>query len=117
MNTAGSLTDRSKKELAELARRQGVRGWEAMSKEELLKALSRGTARKTKPVKVPSRVSIKPVGKTLTTKVGTKTIAKTPSKPTAKDTAKPTAKSAAKITKPAKLEASVPPVATAARSS
>ena len=115
MNSAGPLTDRSKKELAELARRQGVRGWDAMSKEELLKALSRGAAVKTKPVKVNSRLSLKTTTKTSTTKVSAKAIAKSPPKPTDKDSAKPTTKSAAKNTKPAKLEAGVPPTPIATR--
>jgi hypothetical protein len=65
MKNAGSLTDRSKKELADLARRRGIRGWEGMDKAGLVKALSRSssagkgakTAAKPKVVKPAAKVT------------------------------------------------------------
>lgn len=57
MKTAGSLSDRSKTELANLARRRGVRGWERMDKSALVKALSKVAAKPTAPAsKVPKVV-------------------------------------------------------------
>lgn len=75
MKTAGALGDRSKKELADLAKRKGVRGWERMGKDDLVRALSRLTA---KPAAKPA------------------------ARPAPKPIPRPTAKSAAKVTKPAK---------------
>ncbi|AMV26951.1 hypothetical protein VT84_21295 [Gemmata sp. SH-PL17] len=62
MKTAGSLTDRSKKELAELARRRGVRGWDGMDKPALLKALSKAPVA-AKPVAKPAKIAAKPTVK------------------------------------------------------
>ncbi len=63
MKTAGSLTDRSKKELAEMARRRGVRGWDALDKPALLKALAKSTgaspAKSAKPTKPTVKVAAK----------------------------------------------------------
>ncbi len=87
MRNAGSLGDRSKKDLADLARRRGVRGWESMTKDDLVRAINRAAARakaaqgSTKPAPATAR---KPVSK--------------PAKPAAR----PAAKSAAKVTKPLK---------------
>jgi hypothetical protein len=61
MSNAGSLSDRTKKELGEMARRQGVRGWETMTKDGLLKALARAKA--AKPAANPTRPAPKPVPK------------------------------------------------------
>ena len=72
MSTAAPLSDRSKKDLGEMARRQGVRGWEGMSKEALVRALTRLQATKSKPA----------------------------ARPAAKPLPKPVPKSAAKVTKP-----------------
>ncbi|MCI0703957.1 MAG: DUF4912 domain-containing protein [Planctomycetia bacterium] len=84
MKTAGSLTEQSKKELADLARRRGIRGWEGMDKGALVKALSRtSSAGSTKGPK-PKGKSAKPAS--------VKSVAKL-SKP------KP---SATRITRPAK---------------
>jgi hypothetical protein len=82
MKTAGSLTERSKKELAELARRRGIRGWEAMDKVALLKALAKITspAAASKPtVKAAAKVTkvAKPKTASKPTKVVTKPVAKT----------------------------------------
>ncbi|HEX4613118.1 MAG TPA: DUF4912 domain-containing protein, partial [Urbifossiella sp.] len=77
MKTAGALSDRSKKELADLAKRKGVRGWERMGKDDLVRALNRLTAN-PKPAAKPAP------------------------RPVAKPLARPAAKSAAKVTKPAK---------------
>lgn len=43
--TKPSLSDRSKKDLADLAKRKGVRGWDRLSKDDLVKALSRLAAK------------------------------------------------------------------------
>ncbi|MFM8271524.1 MAG: DUF4912 domain-containing protein [Gemmata sp.] len=67
MKTAGSLTDRPKKELAEIARRRGVRGWDGMDKTALLKALSKVTSA-PKPVKSSraAKSAVKPAVKVAT---------------------------------------------------
>jgi hypothetical protein len=104
MSTAGTLSDRSKKDLAELARRRGVRGWEGMNKDELLKALARNTASKNKPAMKTSRIPARSVGKSPAGKATPKSAPKVAVKPIVKEIAKPTAKSAAKITKPGKTE-------------
>jgi hypothetical protein len=44
MTTVGALADRSKHELATLAQRRGIRGWDSMTKDALLKALTRGAS-------------------------------------------------------------------------
>lgn len=72
MSTAGPLNTRTKKELVEMARRKGIKGFERMEKDDLVKALDRA-AKMPKPV----------------------------AKPTVMSPAKPVAKSAAKVTKPA----------------
>ncbi|MBX9623391.1 MAG: DUF4912 domain-containing protein [Gemmataceae bacterium] len=73
MSTAGPLNDRPKKDLADLARKKGVRGWDGMTKDQLVRALNRLSKSAARPsvkaVPVPTR---------------------------------PAAKSAAKVTKPAK---------------
>jgi hypothetical protein len=84
MSTASSLSDRSKKDLAGLARKKGIRGSDAMSKPELLKALAK--LQKVKPAAKPAPARVK---------------APAP---------KPVAKSAAKLTRPAKPAAVPKPV-------
>lgn len=91
MSTVASLSDRPKKELADLARRKGVRGWEAMTKDDLVRALNR-LAKPTPPARKPAPA------------------------PAPKLPARPAAKSAAKVTKPAvngshKAPAVPPPIA------
>ncbi|MBY0513012.1 MAG: hypothetical protein K2P78_03765, partial [Gemmataceae bacterium] len=54
MKTAAPLSDRSKKELGDMARRKGIRGWEAMSKEQLVRTLSRA-AKPAAPAKRKKR--------------------------------------------------------------
>jgi hypothetical protein len=91
MKTAGSLSDRSKTELANLAKSRGVRGWAAMDKDALIRALSKGAAA-AKPAKAATAV-------------------KSPApKPTTKVVAKGTkAKvAAARVTRPAKPVAPLP---------
>jgi hypothetical protein len=80
MTTAGSLSDRSKQDLAAMARRKKIRGWESMKKDELVKALTRAAAKAAK-----ARTAAK------TTKAAPRPV---------QPIAKPTAKSAAKVTKP-----------------
>jgi hypothetical protein len=85
MTTASSLSDRSKKELADLARKRGIRGYESMKKEDLVRALNRAAA-KAKAARSAG-----------------------PARPAAKaPTPKPAAKSAAKVTRPAKPTANGP---------
>jgi uncharacterized protein len=86
MSTAGSLNERSKKDLTNMARRKGIKGFEKMGKEDLVRALHR-SAKDSKP-------------------------ATKPSKPAPKAASKPVPKSAAKVTKPAKpVPRPAPPVA------
>ena len=66
MSTAAPLSDRSKKDLGEMARRKGVRGWEGMSKEALVRALTRVLATAKKK---PSTPTPKPVPKPSAAKV------------------------------------------------
>ena len=87
MSTAVPLADRSKKDLADLARRQGVRGWETMSKEQLVKTLAR--AKRAKAASPAAKPTVR------------KSAAPSATRPV-KPVAKPAAKSAAKVTKPAK---------------
>ncbi len=61
MKTAGSLSDRSKTELANLARNRGIRGWATMDKKALVKALSKLAA--AKPAKSAAKTT-RPVSKT-----------------------------------------------------
>jgi hypothetical protein len=97
MRTAGSLGDRSKKDLADLARRRGVRGWESMTKDDLIRAINRAAAR-SKPARDSKKPAAKPARKPAP-------------KPAARTPARPAAKSAAKFTKPlkpAKIETTRP---------
>ena len=95
MSNAGPLDNRPKTELANLARRRGIRGWETMNKGDLLKVLSRGaTTTKSKPAKTvkptkPAKTAARPARVTVKT--------------AAKVTAKRPVKSAAKLTKPTAL--------------
>jgi hypothetical protein len=98
MKTAGSLADRSKKELAELARRRGIRGWDGMDKGALVKALSRLAAKGTKTTAKPAVV--KPAAKVTKAKPSATRITR-PSKRVAKTARKPVPKRPAKDTKPA----------------
>ncbi|MBA4065258.1 MAG: DUF4912 domain-containing protein [Isosphaera sp.] len=90
MSTAGPLNDRPKKELAEMARRRGVRGWDAMDKAGLVRALSRLAA---KPAAAPKpKAAAKPALKPVT---APRLVKPAP-------VPKPAAKSAAKVTRPVK---------------
>lgn len=91
MSTAAPLSDLSKRELGDMARRKGVRGWETMSKDQLVRTLSRSSPKAAaKPASLPARAK--------------KPLAVPTAKPAARSTirpaAKPVAKSAAKVTKP-----------------
>ncbi len=116
MKTAGSLSDRTKTELANLARSRGVRGWESMDKVALVRALSKveGTAATpgAKPAKSAAKAT-RPVAKA-STKIVSKPVPRitrpdqTPTKPAAK----PAVKVAPKATKPtAAPPPAKPPVA------
>ncbi|MDY3556368.1 DUF4912 domain-containing protein [Gemmata sp. JC717] len=63
MKTAGTLNDRSKKELADLAKRNGVRGWEAMDKPALIKALAKKPAPKNSVTEKSAPKPAKPLVK------------------------------------------------------
>src|SRR5437762_6904082 len=56
--TSDPLLVRSKKQLADLARKQGVTGWHSMRKDELVKALGKIRARQNK--QTAARVPAKP---------------------------------------------------------
>ncbi len=79
MKTAGALSDRTKKDLIDLARKKGVRGFARMDRDQLINALNRlGAAPAAKPAPAPAP------------------------RPAPKPLPRPAAKSAAKVTKPAK---------------
>jgi hypothetical protein len=108
MSTAGPLSDRPKTELANMARRRGVRGWETMNKEALIKALSRSAPAKTArptPKAKPAKAA-KPAAKAAKPKAVPKSAARVVAKPKA---AKPAPKSAAKVTRPARPAARTAP--------
>jgi hypothetical protein len=90
--SSNPLSDRTKQELASLARRRGIKGWEGMKKDELVRALTRAAAKSSKPA---ARPAVKAAAK----KVATKPAAKVAAKP-AKVAAKPAAKVAAQTVKP-----------------
>jgi hypothetical protein len=129
MSAAVQLSDRPKSDLANLARRSGIRDWEAMNKGELVKALSRTApakpgvktatmkpirhtkaakaAKAPKPAKAgkpakPARPLAKPASRLV------KPVTKAAPRPAAKPLPKPAAKSAAKVTRPSKA---APPAA------
>lgn len=70
------LSDRSKKELADMARRRGVPKWDSLNKEQLIRALTKAES------KIPKSSSAKATVKTAKPAVKT-SAAKTTSKPTA----------------------------------
>lgn len=111
---AGLLNDRPKTELAKLASRRGIRGWETMNKGELIKALSRPvTAKPGAKVSKPNPTSKTTKPAPRAAKPAARVIQ--PAKPAAKPLPKPAAKSAAKVTRPAAKPATAaritPPVA------
>lgn len=82
-----ALSDRTKQELATLARRRGLKGWEGMKKEQLVKALARAEAKATRPAartttRTNPPAARRPVAKTpaakVTPKVAAKPVAKVP---------------------------------------
>ena len=87
MSTAGSLNDRSKKELAEMARRKGVKGFDGMNKDQLVRALNRAaSAAKPAPKPTKPKLPAKPVH-------GSAAKVTRPIKPAPKPTPAPVAKS------------------------
>ncbi len=110
MKTAGALSDRSKTELANLAKSRGVRGWATMDKVALVRALSKlssGTKSATSGAKTsPPKASTKVVSKAAKAKPTAPRITR-PAK-----AAKPAPKPAVKVAtgaKTAKPVASKPP--------
>ena len=75
MKTAGSLSDRSKTDLANLAKSRGVRGWATMDKGALVRALSKVVSA-PKPAKSAAKAT-RPVAKTATKVVSKAAKAKT----------------------------------------
>lgn len=110
MKNAGPLSERSKSELANLARARGIRGWADMDKGALVKALSKATAPKpAKPAtKVLSKVAAKPAKAkpaalrvTRPTKPAPKPVVKVAAVKPAAPAAKPAPKPPAVVVKPA----------------
>jgi hypothetical protein len=106
MKTAGSLSDRSKTDLANLAKSRGVRGWATMDKVALVRALSKVVGA-PKPAKSAAKAT-RPVAKTSTKVVNKSAKAKTaaprithPAKAATKPAPKAVVKVPAKSTKPA----------------
>lgn len=101
MKTAGSLSDKSKADLANLARSRGVRGWATMDKGALVKALSKsaGAAKPAKSSPKAARPATKPatkvVGKSTKAKPAAPRITR-PSKP-ARPAPKPSVKVSTKV--------------------
>jgi len=54
-NTANPLNSRSCKDLAEMAKKRGVRGWHSMRKDQLIKALARVNGKPKSRVAAPAR--------------------------------------------------------------
>jgi hypothetical protein len=113
MKTAGSLSDRSKTELANLAKSRGIRGWATMDKVALVRALSKVSS-VPKPAKAAAK-STPPAPKAATKVVSKAAKAKTaatritrPTKTATKVATKP-AKAVVKVTaKGAKPTAKLP---------
>jgi uncharacterized protein len=69
MSNVGQLNDRPKAALANMAKRRGIRGWESMNKDDLVRALMRGSSpsksRTNTPTKKhhPARVTVKAAAK------------------------------------------------------
>ncbi len=109
MNNAGLLNDRPKTELAALARRRGISGWEAMNKGELLKALTRVSAKSVptnakaaKPSKLGTTAKTAVVAKPANQSAPAAKPAARITTPATRPLPKPAAKAAAKVTRPAK---------------
>lgn len=129
MSTAGPLADRSKKDLSALARKKGVKGWDGMTKDELVRALNRlskpaakpalktapprPTAKSAAKVTKPARPDAKPAplvnGNGSHKPVGPRLADLAPPKPVAKPAAPAPAPVAAKPAVPAKSTAKPPP--------
>ncbi len=120
MKNAGSLADRSKTELANLARSRGIRGWADMDKGALVKVLSKAPAAKppAKSAKPVAKVSAKPAALRVTRPAKSakppakqvKVVAKGAPKP-AKAAAPVLAKPPAVVVKPALAKAPAKPPA------
>src|SRR5438270_371832 len=61
--TSEQLQRRTKKELAEMARKKGVPGWHAMRKEELVAVLAGQAPRPRAKAKKPARVAARPAAR------------------------------------------------------
>jgi hypothetical protein len=107
MSTSGPLSDRNKKDLAEMARRKGIKGYDSMSKDDLVRALNRAAAKVSKPAPKPLPKSAAKVTKPSKpmAKPSAPSAAKLPPKPMAPKTPAPSPKV------PSKPVASAPPIA------
>lgn len=91
MKNSEPLSERSKKDLTELARRRGIRGCDTMNKDELVKVLSRTSPAKAKPAAKTSRLSVKSTPKSEGAKTE-KSSGKIASPPMSKANVKPATK-------------------------
>jgi hypothetical protein len=97
MSNSVQLSERSKKDLAEMARRRGIRGHDTMNKDELVKALSRSSSSaKVKAGAKPSRLAAKAPQKAAASKPAAKIVSKPAAKPQAQPLSR-TPKSAEKL--------------------
>ncbi|HET6576306.1 MAG TPA: DUF4912 domain-containing protein [Fimbriiglobus sp.] len=121
-----SLSDRTKQELATLARRRGVKGWDGMKKDQLVRALNRAAAKanpkvarpaaKTPPAKARPQATAQPAAKATPAKATVNGAARHvngAAKQTAALPAKPAAKPAAVAPKPTSRPEPAPRVAPA----
>lgn len=98
MKTVGSLSDRSKTELANMAKSRGVRDWATLDKNALVKALSKALSKpvaKAKPAKSAAKTT-KPVKKPAVVKKPAAAKSTAPSRP-AKIVLKPAPKPVVKV--------------------
>ena len=94
MKTAGTLTDRPKKELADMARRRGVRGWDGMDKPALLKALAKSAdaPKSVQPAKPATKPTVKVAAKVTKVKKAVPVVTKVAAPKVPPVVAKPVAK-------------------------
>lgn len=75
------LQDRSKKELANLARRHGVSGWESMKKEDLVKAILAAEKKRARAARKDAKASSRPTATKSASSLGGTATKAPPAKP------------------------------------